>query len=204
MRLLVEQAFWLALPVIFTGILHMVVVKRDLFARMCVPLDGGRTLGGVRIFGPNKTWRGALFMPVCAAVLGVLQGALGGGWAERGGTASFDYLRATGFQESSLLSYALAYAWVNALLGLGYVLGELPNSFLKRRVGIAPGKTQGGAWGALFFVVDQSDSVVFSLVLGALLFSYGWPLVVVGAVCLTLLHLGVNAVLYGVRIRRNL
>ena len=58
---------------------------------------------------------------------------------------------------------ATGYAVVNAVLGLGYVLGELPNSFAKRRVKIQPGKTIGGVLGALFFVLDQADSVIAAI-----------------------------------------
>jgi CDP-archaeol synthase len=46
-----------------------------------------------------------------------------------------------------------------ALMGLGAMLGELPNSFVKRRVGIAPGKATSGAWSVLFYVWDQVDLV---------------------------------------------
>ena len=43
-------------------------------------------------------------------------------------------------------------------LGLGYCIAELPNSFVKRRLGIAPAQTSLRlAW--LQYVIDQSDSV---------------------------------------------
>jgi hypothetical protein len=49
-----------------------------------------------------------------------------------------------------------------ALLGAGVVLGELPNSFLKRRLGIKPGARGSSAAGAALAVFDQGDFVVGS------------------------------------------
>ena len=54
-----------------------------------------------------------------------------------------------------------------ALAGAGYVAGELPNSFVKRRLDISPGgAAQGGLW-LVFWTVDQVDSVI-----GVLVFLY--------------------------------
>jgi len=49
-------------------------------------------------------------------------------------------------------------AW-GLLLGIGYSIGELPNSFLKRQLDIAPGTLASGARGVFFWLVDQLDSV---------------------------------------------
>ncbi|MFI5342228.1 MAG: CDP-archaeol synthase, partial [Candidatus Methylomirabilales bacterium] len=42
-------------------------------------------------------------------------------------------------------------------LGLGAMLGELPNSFVKRRLGIAPGGCAHGIPGPVFYLWDQVD-----------------------------------------------
>jgi hypothetical protein len=52
-----------------------------------------------------------------------------------------------------------------ALLGASVVLGELPNSALKRRIGIPPGERAGTPLGVALALHDQAD-----FVLGA------WPL----------------------------
>jgi hypothetical protein len=195
--LLVAQSFWLAAPVAVAGILHMVVVKKDLFAALRVPIDGGRTLGGQPIFGPNKTWRGVAFMIIATALLGAAQGAALGAWAARSEAACLDFAAAGGG------SLALGYAAVNAVLGLGYALGELPNSFLKRRIDIKPGKTGAGTLGVVFFLIDQADSVVYGLLLAWAFFPLGGAIVLCGIVCLTGLHLFLNFALWAVKIRRN-
>lgn len=197
------QAFWLSGPVVATGVLHMLVVKRDLWPRLRRPLDGGHTFRGKPLFGPNKTWRGLLFMTTGAALLGLLQGLLGGEMARRRGLACIDVAALAGGGEGPL-PLAAGYAAVNAVLGLGYALGELPNSFLKRRQDVAPGKTSSGARGAFFFVLDQADSVVAPLVLGAPLLGFPWAVVAHGCLWLTLLHLALNALLHRLKVRKDL
>jgi hypothetical protein len=198
---LIVQALWLALAVTVSGVLHMVVVKKDLFSALRVPIDGGRTVGGERLFGDNKTWRGVVFMVAATALLGAVQGLAGGTWATSAGIAPMDF-GAWGLA-SGALAQATGYALVNAVLGLGYVVGELPNSFAKRRLNITPGKTDGGLTGKLFLVIDQADSVIAALVIGALLFGWSLAFVLVGIGTLTLLHLAFNFVLYVVKVRKN-
>ena len=199
--MIVAQVLWLSAAVAVTGILHMIVVKLDLAPRLKRPLDGGRMFRGRPVFGPNKTWRGLMFMVVAAGLVGALQGAAFGGWAARSGVACMEFRLVGGDGPSG---YAAGYGVVNLVFGLGYALGELPNSFVKRRLGVTPGKTARGRMGAVMFVVDQADSVVAPLVLGALLFPYGWWIVLTGSLWLTLLHLAINATLYGLRVRKNL
>jgi hypothetical protein len=56
------HARWLFLPVGGAWIAHAPVLRWDLAPRLNRPIDGGRTLRGRRLFGDNKTWRGALVM----------------------------------------------------------------------------------------------------------------------------------------------
>lgn len=143
---LLLQLIWLALPLAASGLLHLAVMKRDwLPALRARPMDFGATFRGRRVFGDNKTWRGAL----------VTVGAV---------TASTWLLSLTGlawFGQPSLVPWADSHpvAW-GLLLGSGYILGELPNSFLKRQVGIGPGASATGLEGRFFWIVDQLDSLL--------------------------------------------
>ena len=57
----VLQLLWLALPIIAAGLVHLAVMKLDLWpALRRMPIDGGLTFRGKRLFGDNQTWRGAL------------------------------------------------------------------------------------------------------------------------------------------------
>jgi hypothetical protein len=87
------------------------------------------------------------------------------------------------------------------LIGLGVVVGELPNSLLKRQLDVAPGTQRGGLSGFALTVLDQGD-----LVLGiwiCLLAVYGMPLwiVALGFVIVSAIHLVVNVVGYAIGAR---
>src|SRR5204863_7881569 len=83
-------------------------------------------------FGENKTWRGVIFVPMA--------------------NAFFLWII------SSIFQLHLAYPfWLGLILGLSYVLFELPNSFLKRKVGIAAGGHHRDHK-YLFYVLDKTDS----------------------------------------------
>ena len=52
------QLLWLAVPVIVAGLVHLVVLRLDLLPGLRrLPIDGGATFRGRRLFGDNKTWR---------------------------------------------------------------------------------------------------------------------------------------------------
>jgi hypothetical protein len=183
------QTLWLALPVIGGGLMHIAVIRLDLvrpWAR--VPLDGGLTLRGRRLFGRNKTLRGALTMIAATALCAVAQRLLEdhAGWA----------------RELSLIhdDVPSAATW-GALLGTGYVLGELPNSFLKRQLGIAPGDAARGWAGPLFWIVDQIDSLAGVLIVmplawippqGVVVLLIGVALTIHPAVALVMVALGLK------------
>lgn len=143
------QTTLLFAPLLFAGAVAAVVLRFDLLACARRPIDCGATLRGVRLFGDNKTWRGLLVAVLAAALGAELQARLPAGLAAR-----------------SLIEPGAPAFVVGALMGLGAILGELPNSFLKRRLGIAPGRTTKGPLAAVFYVLDQVD-----LLLGA------WPLI---------------------------
>ena len=99
------RALILSVPLVIAGGLHMAVVTLDLLPALKIPIHQGW-------FGRNKTWRGLILMPVAAA-LGVMLAA--SVWPAQFG----------GWNPVVL----------GVLLGLAYALAELPNSFVKRRLG---------------------------------------------------------------------
>lgn len=174
----VVEALWLMFPVILAGALHMVVVRKDLLPSLRVPIN-------TALFGANKTWRGFVVMPL-ACLLGVY--------------ASHAMQMLAGYEESSfrganLLGLGLA-------LGLGYCLGELPNSYMKRRLGIPPGQTL-RAYRWLTLVSDHLDSLIGCLAVYMALVGTS-PLVALWIVILgPVVHLLVNLLLYAADYRRH-
>jgi hypothetical protein len=121
---------------------HAPVLRFDLLAALKRPLDAGATLGGRRVFGDNKTVRGALAMA-------------GGTTAGAIALARQPWFRERlpeELREAPPAAYGL-------LLGAAVVLGELPNSFAKRQLGIAPGGRRSSPLGAAIAVFDQADFV---------------------------------------------
>jgi CDP-2,3-bis-(O-geranylgeranyl)-sn-glycerol synthase len=140
------QTAWLAMPV---------------SRRFAVPLDGGCTLRGRRIFGANKTVRGFLMMaPAAGASCALLALLLD---ASRGGLA--------GLWPLSPGAYALLGLWA----GVGFMAGELPNSFIKRQLDVAPGAAaQGRVTRPVFFVTDRLDSIAGMLLALGLIVPVPW------------------------------
>ncbi len=123
-------ALWLQVPIVFAGVAHMMFVRYQWLAFLAQPVS-------LRLFGANKTWRGMLVMPMLTAIAALLMPTMQGsmGWQ---------------------LSYA-SWFGCGLLAGSGYIFAELPNSWMKRRMGIAPG-TLPQRYARLFIMLDQLDS----------------------------------------------
>jgi hypothetical protein len=137
------EALWIFLPVIGAPLLHVWVLRGDLLRGVKRPLDGGRTFRGRRLLGDNKTWRGALLM-TSGVLLATLVLSLWSWWWDR---------LPAGIHDAGPVVYGL-------LLGLGVVVGELPNSFLKRQLDIAPGSQRSSWSGRAITLLDQGDLVI--------------------------------------------
>jgi hypothetical protein len=150
--LLAAQALYLFAPLLFAAAIAAVVQRRDLLSWLRRPIDAGKTLRGKRWLGDSKTWRGVVIaVGGCTAAIAAQKYIIGIRAAQ---LALVDY------RDISVLGFGLA-------MGGGAMLGELPNSFVKRRIGIAPGKTARGPLAVLFYVWDQIDMLTTA-----------WPLVV--------------------------
>lgn len=183
---------WLALPVVLGGAVHILAIRRDVLPTLArIPLDGGRTVRGRSLFGANKTVRGVVVMVSATAAASVALAGI----ARR--VPALAALAVTDLQHQRPVVWGL-------MLGIGYVLGELPNSFAKRQLGIAPGEPAHGGLRALFWVVDQVDSLFGVL----LVLSMVWvpPLdAALGLVALTLaVHPAMAAVMFGLGLKQRI
>lgn len=105
-------------------------------------------------------------------------------------------------ETTSPLFIPLASFSVAIILGSAYCLAELPNSFLKRRLGILEGKTSPkNKW--LFVILDQADSVLGCLLAYKLLMPISWPVFFGTLVTGTLVHLFFNVLLFALKLRKN-
>ncbi len=182
-------------PVVFGAVANMLFTKTALYKQNATPIDASRTFIDKKpIFGKNKTWIGFFSMVVFTAIMQMLWG----------------FFCALPFMQNLNELYTNAQNTVyfnllsGALLGFAYMLFELPNSFIKRRLSIEAGKTGKGAKGVVFFIVDRFDSVtgvaIALFALGAFSMQRAILYVLVGA----LTHISVNVVLLHLKVRDNL
>lgn len=194
MRLILSMYVTL-LSVILAGVLNMVFCKSSVMAFANKPMDGGKILSdGKRMFGENKTWKGFFGM----MLFGVLSQVLIGHWLQ--GSPVLEELNLFYQVYPNTIS---VNAWIGFWLGLAYVVFELPNSWLKRRLNIAPGKTASNAGKWWFIIIDQVDSL-FGCALVVAWFvpiSLGHYFAFVGLGGVT--HLIINQLLYLLKLRRN-
>lgn len=133
---------------IVAGVLHTFWLRSRYSLRFTYPLDGYRTFHGKRIFGENKTFRGFMMIIPATGILFFIFGLLHPIWPA---------WLSKGVWPLSPDRYGLLGVWA----GIGFMLGELPNSFLKRQLGIPPGMAPKYRWGKpLCFLFDRLDSIV--------------------------------------------
>jgi CDP-diglyceride synthetase len=178
------SALWVFVPVLGAPILHAPVLTFDLLKGLKRPLDLGATIGGRRVFGDNKTWRGAIVMFTGVLAAAVLLSLWPWYWRHL----------PDGIQDAGPWIYG-------ALLGLGVVVGELPNSFLKRRLGIAPGTQRRSLVGALLSLYDQADFVLAIWVLLLPIWTMSVAQAAIVLLVVTAVHLVINVVGYAVGAR---
>ena len=181
------RATWLVLPVVLGGLGHVAVLKTNVLRSLAVPIDNGARLRGRPVFGENKTWRGIALMTGLTALASGTQAAL----ARRNRwTSALDVLQS-----------ARVNAWLTgALCGLTYCLAELPNSFVKRQLGIAPGARATRA-SRLQYVVDQADSVAGCLLALRLLYrAAARELITAFALGITV-HIGIDQLIYAIGVK---
>lgn len=140
-------ALFLIAAFVLAGLAQTVWLGSPASRAFALPLDGGRTFRGRRIFGDNKTLRGFLVMVPAAGAAFVLLARLTEGTA---GTAHGLWPLAPS-----------GYWWLGVVAGIGFMAGELPNSFVKRQLGIAPGQAPpAGVARFVCFLADRVDSIV--------------------------------------------
>lgn len=157
------QALYLFAPLIVAAALAGLVLRFDWLPGSSRPLDGRAMFREHRVFGDGKTWRGVLVAIGGSSVSVALQRAL------------HEYIP----QAIQVVDYTSIHPLgFGASLGVGAILGELPNSFVKRQLGIPRGETTRGFLGVVFYVWDQVDTLIGAWPLLYLWFAPSLPLVI--------------------------
>lgn len=173
------------------GVVHTAWLSSRLSARFRQPIDGGRTWRGARIFGDHKTLAGFMaIIPVAGAAFALLG-------------AAREHMPA--WVDAGLWALPPAALFVlGCWAGLCFMAGELPNSFLKRRMGIAPGAVaEPGGRRMLCLALDRLDSIVAMLLALSIAVPLDWR-TWIGVLCIgPAVHLVFSSALFlaGVKAR---
>ena len=140
-------ALFLILAFVLAGILHSLWLHNRLSQALAIPLDGGRRFRGRPILGENKTLRGFVMIPAAALAFAAVAAMIS---------------LPQGMPPATLWQLTpTEYAALGAWAGFGFMAGELPNSFVKRQLGILPGQAPAsGLTRAICFTIDHLDSIV--------------------------------------------
>jgi CDP-2,3-bis-(O-geranylgeranyl)-sn-glycerol synthase len=139
---------FLILAFVLAGVLHSLWLNNRYSQALAIPLDGGRMFRGRPILGKNKTLRGFVVM-IPATALAFAAGAI---------LVSLPKgVRPATLWQLTPVGYAALGGWA----GFGFMAGELPNSFVKRQLGILPGQAPASSFTrAICFTIDHIDSIV--------------------------------------------
>ena len=182
-------------PTIVAGILNMIWCKTGFLKAAKVPMDGGKCLkDGRRIFGDNKTWKGFIGYVILNVIAAIV-------WGIISNAASLNFLNFFYANHDNTFSFNLL---IGFLLGLGYAAFELPNSFLKRRLDVRPGKTLPDAWKVFFIFLDQADSLFGCVLTIWIFYDLGIGLYLLYVLVGALTHMVLNMLLYFVHLRKNM
>ena len=174
------------------GIAHALWMRSRWSAWLSRPIDGGIVWRGRRLLGDNKTVRGLVMLPLAAgaafALLGFARASLPAGMAAGLWVGSSGELFALG-------------AWA----GFCFMAGELPNSFYKRRRGVAPGTVPAaGGERLLCLVLDRVDSTAAMLLGLALVAPLPWQSAALVFVFGPLVHFAFSAALFALGVKARM
>ena len=143
----IPAIIYLFFPLLIGLAFHGFCIKYKWLSFLTYPIDRGATFRGQRLFGDNKTYRG-----IAAVSLGTVLGFL---------IQSAILHRIDLIKNIELFEYSPAKAiLIGFSVGIAAMLSELPNSFIKRQFGIAPGSSANGWRKILFYGYDQIDFLV--------------------------------------------
>ena len=140
-------------PVILAGVFNMLLLKIPFLKSHCRPIDGGKNwTDRKRIFGDSKSVLGFWLMTLLGGFMELFWGLLLQGLGETKRSLLYLY-----FENAPGFNFL-----IGTLFGFLYMLFELPNSFIKRRLSVSASEQGDRRRGLklIFFILDQIDSML--------------------------------------------
>lgn len=174
--MLLLQIIYFLLPGYFANMFAVISAKLPWNTPI---ISDKHTFRGKPILGKNKTWRGLIIGIIAGYLIFLLQ---------------FHLYQNAIFSEIAYFDYN--NYWLGLLLSFGAVFGDLFESFVKRQIGIPPGKK--------FIPWDQIDHVVFSLLFASLVITIPWSFAIYAIIITFILHIITNFIGYHLKLRKTL
>lgn len=182
-------------PPILSGILNMIWCKTNILKILSYPMDFNKDfIDKKRIFGDHKTWKGFIGYIVLNIITAII-------WGIICNKVSLNNMNYFYMNHSNTILFNLE---IGILLGLGYSLFELPNSFIKRRLNIKEGKTITGFKKVFFIFLDQADSVFGCCLVVWLFHDLGIIKYLIYVLLGAGTHIVFNMLLYFAHLRKNM
>jgi CDP-2,3-bis-(O-geranylgeranyl)-sn-glycerol synthase len=153
----IALAVFILIAMGLAGAVHVLWLNWARSELLLAPIDCGAQFRGRRVFGDNKRLRGFVALPLAAAVTFAALAACRD-WLPESLTRGLWPLP------------TLQIAGIGLAAGFAFVIAELPNSFLKRQLGVAPGAVPEQGWLRMFcLLLDRVDSTLGVLIVVSLL-----------------------------------
>jgi len=180
-ELMVVLAYlYFMLPGIFANMMPVLMKKHWMW--LARPVDFNlKWFDGKNLLGDHKTWRGLVSGTVVSIIIVAIQKWL---------------LQFETFEKISIFPYDQYSVWLTGfLIGFGALFGDMVKSFIKRRVGIEPGKK--------FIPWDQIDAAVGAIALVSIIWPVGWIRSLALIIFTFVLHILVRNVGYYLKINKR-
>lgn len=185
------EALFIIVAFVLAGLAHSAWLGSQWSSKLMIPLDGGLKVRGRRLFGDNKTVRGFVVMiPAAAVAFAALFSVIS--------------IVIPSVVEALWPLSRLGYLSLGAWAGFGFMAGELPNSFVKRQLDIAPGRPPQTRTGvALSFIIDRLDSILGMLIAVSLAVPTPWKTWVFVLAIGPGIHLAFSVLLYRLGVKER-
>ena len=167
--LLILKSVYFFFPAYFANMVPVLVKKIPFLGK---PINESK-------FGKNKTWRGLIF----GTLIGVLVF-----WLQKLGYQK-------GFTSLALIDYNGFSVLLGFLMGFGALIGDLVESYYKRRRNIPPGK--------VWIPWDQLDFVFGAIIFEAIVYTPPFSVIVILLVLSPLLHMLANYLGYLLKFNKS-
>lgn len=184
--LTMSQAFTLLLPITFAGLLLIICMRKGWLEKLDVPLDGGLKLGEQPLIGKSKSLRSLIVYLVVATLVTLVLHFL---------AQITDLVAPVFLINPFVLGPAITFS---------YLFGEIINSFIKRRFGIAASGKALSRWGSrVQSIFDNVDGIISSGLLFVFIYQVSAEILTIAFVLSVLIHLSTDLLMRKLQLKRK-